>query len=73
MGTGESGVALQGLPLVRAQNCHQRGAGQGVLQRGAVDGEGGCGEVGGLGWEDSVEGEVDSDHVICGIEWLQAV
>jgi hypothetical protein len=29
--------------------------------------------VGGLGWEDSVEGEVDSDHVICGIEWLQAV
>jgi len=64
MGTGESGVALQSLPLVRAQDCHQRGIGERVLQRGAVDGEGGCGEVGGLGWENQMESEVGSDHVI---------
>ena len=73
MGAGESGVALQSLPLVRAQDCDQRGAGQGVLQRGVVDGKRGCGEVGGLGWENQMESEVGSDHGIVRIQWLQAV
>jgi hypothetical protein len=58
VGAGQGGVAVRGLPPVRAPRGDERGAGAGVAHGGAAAGEGGRGAVRGVGGEGEVDEEV---------------
>lgn len=51
-------MVVSRLPQYGAWDCGERGAGEGVVECGAVDEQGGCEGLGCVGGEDSVEESV---------------